>query len=388
MVVSKGGPGSLKRGLIVVEATALVLSFVLPAGVAQAFGGGSYIETKLASDVPGAAAALDPSLVNPWGLSHSPTGPWWISDNDAGSSSIYTGKGDVVAPAISIPAPDGTAHGGTPTGNVFNPVAATMPQAFAVKQGAVSGPSSFIFATEDGTIAGWNRSVNSASAVVAVNRSAATDTRGDVGAVYKGLAFGSSYGQNYIYATNFRFGTVEMFDQNFHLVKSFTDSRLAADCPLAGQCYAPFGIQTIRGQLYVTFALQGPDKHDDQAGAGHGFVDVFNADGTLQRRLIAGGQLNSPWGVALAPDSFGRFSDHLLVGNFGDGTINAYDVSSGNFDSKLKDQYGRAIQADGLWALAFGNDGAAGRQNELFFTAGLSDEAHGLFGKITAKRCW
>jgi uncharacterized protein (TIGR03118 family) len=342
-----------------------------------------YTKTNLASDTIGIAPTHDPKLVNPWGLSHSPTGPWWISDNNAGSSSIYTGTGTSVAPAVSIPSPTGGANAGTPTGNVFNKIAVTKPQAFVIKKSTAKGPSLFMFATEDGTIAGWNKDVDSSSAILAVNRSAATDAQGDVGAVYKGLAFGSHNGKQYIYATNFRFGTIEMFDENFNLVKSFTDPQLTSTCPVAGQCFAPFGIQDIHGELYVTFALQKPDKHDDQAGAGNGFVDVFSTDGKLQKELITQGNLNSPWGLALAPHDFGSFSNHLLVGNFGDGTISAYDLHSGKFDDKLESQSGGSIQVNGLWGLSFGNNGQAGKRNELFFTAGIGDETHGIFGKIT-----
>jgi uncharacterized protein (TIGR03118 family) len=173
-----------------------------------------------------------------------------------------------------------------------------------------------------------------------------------------------------------------MFDQHFQLVRSFTDPQLTSTCVSAGQCYAPFGIQNIHGQLYVTFALQNAAKHDDQAGAGKGFVDVFSTNGTLERRLIAHGNLNSPWGLAMAPHDFGRFSHDLLVGNFGDGTINAYNPFSGRLDGTMKDQHGMPITIDGLWALAFGNGSQAGQRDELFFTAGTGGEAHGLFGKI------
>src|SRR6266702_4256484 len=375
--------GVKKRSALFAGAIVFSLLFALPLSLASAFSGHFYTKSNLVSDTPGVAATLDPNLVNPWGLSHSPTGPWWISDNNAGTSAIYTGGGTAVAPAVSIPSPSGEESAGTPTGNVFNKVAVSKPQAFVVKQGSTEGPSNFMFATEDGTIAGWNKNVDSANAVIAVDRSAATDAQGDIGAVYKDLAFGSHGDQQYIYATNFRFGTVEMFDEHFNLVKSFTDPQIASTCPVQGQCYAPFGIQNIHGDLYVTFALQNSEKHDDQSGAGNGFVDVFRSDGTLQKRLIAHGSLNSPWGVALAPHDFGSASKHLLVGNFGDGTIDVYDTNTGGFDGQLKDQQGKPIQVDGLWGLAFGNNGQAGKKNELFFSAGIGDESHGVFGKIT-----
>lgn len=341
-----------------------------------------YTKTNLVSDSPGLATVTDPNLVNPWGLSQSPTGPWWISDNSSGGSSIYTGSGNSVRPSITIPSPSGGA--GAPTGNVFNKAAGVNPSAFSIREGTHVGSSTFLFATEDGTIAGWNGAVDNTKAIITVDRSETSDSQGDMGAVYKGLAFGAHSGRPFIYATNFRFGTIEMFDEHFSLVKSFTDPQLTAMCPAAGQCYAPFGIQNIHGKLFVTFALQQTGKHDDQAGAGNGFVDVFSTDGTLLKRLVTHGSLNSPWGLALAPRNFGMFSNDLLVGNFGDGTIHAYDIHTGALQGTLKDQMGNPVQTDGLWGLMFGNGDQAGKTNELFFTAGIGDESHGIFGKITA----
>ncbi len=232
-----------------------------------------------------------------------------------------------------------------------------------------SGPSFFIFATEDGTISGWNPNADLTHAILAVDRSTV-----GLGAVYKGLAIASNASGTFIYATNFRFGTVEMFDSSFNLVGSFTDPKLANTCPEPNQCYAPFGIQTINGNLYVTY--------DDVAGPAHGFVDVFDTSGNLIQRLISHGRLNSPWGLALAPVDFGLFSNALLVGNFGDGRINAYDLNTGEFLGQLRDQVNHPITIDDLWALRFGNDASAGLHNELFFTAGINDEADGLFGKL------
>jgi len=206
-----------------------------------------------------------------------------------------------------------------------------------------------------------------------------------VGAVYKGLAFGQSGGGDFIYATNFRFGTVEQFNANFHLVRSFTDSQLAHTCPLPNQCFAPFGIQNIGGNLYVTFALQDAQHHDDAHGPSRGFVDVFDTNGNLINRLISRGALNSPWGLALAPANFGQFSNDLLVGNFGNGRINAFDPNTGAFLGQLRNQKGLIISINGLWGLAFGNGATAGQTDELFFTAGINDEANGLFGKIESE---
>lgn len=389
----------VKRGsrrAVLAAGAMLSLAVLLPFGTAAAWTGGSYTKIPLVSDVPGMAPVTDPNLSNPWGLIHSKHGPWWISDNGSGMASIYTGAGQQAAPAISIPSPSGEANGGTPDGIVFNQNASQGwgndqdnqdNQSFPITQNGKTGNSTFMFATEDGTILGWNKDVDPTSAVVAVDRSTVTDPQGDVGAVYKGLAIADDEkGDTHIYATNFRFGTVEMFDDNFNLVKSFTDPQLASDCPLPNQCFAPFGIQNINGDVYVTFALQDSAKHDDQAGPGNGFVDVFSPKGRLEQRLIAHGNLNSPWGLALAPHNFGAASGDLLVGNFGDGTINAYDPDTGEFDLTIKDAQGNPIQTDGLWGIGFGNNGQAGRKNELFFTAGINDEANGLFGKIVVNK--
>jgi len=337
-------------------------------------GQGFYQQTNLVSDLPNVAKFQDPNLLNPWGLSHSPASPWWVSDNGAGVSTLYKGDGTAIPLVVTIPPPKGSPAGTTaaPTGNVFNGTSG-----FVVSTASGSGPSLFIFATEDGTISGWNPKADPTHAILEVDRSTV-----GAGAVYKGLAIASNASGTFIYATNFRFGTVEMFDSSFNLVGSFTDPQLANTCPEPNQCYAPFGIQTINGNLYVTFALQNAAKHDDVAGPAHGFVDVFDTSGNLIQRLISHGRLNSPWGLALAPADFGRFSNALLVGNFGDGRINAYDLNTGEFLGQLRDQANNPITIDDLWALRFGNDANAGQHNELFFTAGINDEADGLFGKL------
>src|SRR6266568_4193442 len=363
---------------VVISIAAMLLLLLVPvAAYAHAnTAPGLYQQTNLVSDLPG-AKVQDSNLVNPWGLSHSSTSPWWISDNGTGVSTLYDGNGTPVNPlspgasplVVTIPPPAGGTSS-APTGNVFNGTSG-----FVVTEGLLSGPSRFIFATEDGTISGWSPAVDTTHAILAVDRSTV-----GAGAVYKGLAIAG----NSIYATNFRFGTVEMFDSSFNLVGSFTDSKLANTCPLPNQCYAPFGIQNINGNLYVTFALQNAEKHDDVSGPAHGFVDVFDTSGNLIQRLILHGRLNSPWGLALAPADFGRFSNNLLVGNFGDGRINAYDLNTGEFFGQLRDQTNTPITIDDLWGLGFGNDMNAGKHNELFFTAGINDEADGLFGKITS----
>src|SRR6266516_3068204 len=358
---------------------ALVASVVVQARVTHAAGssasGNSYQQRNLVSDLPNVAKFQDPYLVNAWGLSHSPSGPWRISDNGTGLSTSYKSNGMGVPPVITIPPPSIT-PGATaaPTGNVFNSTSD-----FVVTEGSRSGPSLFIFATEDGTISGWNPSVDATHAILAVDNANVTS-----GPVYKGLALGHNSSGNFLFAANFRFGTVDVFNATFAKVSSFTDTQLATDCPLPNQCFAPFGIQNIGGNLFVTFALQNAAKHDDVAGPGNGFVDVFDTNGNLIRRFASQGTLNSPWGLALAPGHFGTFSGDVLVGNFGDGRINAFDPASGAFLGQLQDPHGNPITINGLWGLAFGNGGLAGDTNTLFFASGLNDEVDGLFGAISA----
>jgi uncharacterized protein (TIGR03118 family) len=356
-------------------ATTLLLLLLLPVAVG-AQSGGFYRQRNLVSDLPNVAKLQDPNLVNPWGLSHSPSGPWQVSDNGSGLSTQYKSNGMGLPPVVTIPLPGGAA-GCAPTGNVFNSTSN-----FVVTEGSKSGPSQFIFATEDGTISGWNPDVDLTRAILA----ASGVTLGQfTGAVYKGLALAQTSSGNFLYATNFRFGTVEQYDANFHLVRSFTVPDLNRQCnlnDLTNQCFAPFGIQNIGGNLFVTFALQKVGKHDDQAGPGNGFVDVFDTNGTFIGRFASQGKLNSPWGLALAPANFGKFSHDLLVGNFGDGRINAFDPSTGNLLGQLKDENDRPMTINGLWGLAFGNGDLAGDTNTLFFAAGLNDEVDGLFGSI------
>jgi uncharacterized protein (TIGR03118 family) len=283
-------------------------------------------------------------------------------------ATLYNGQGRAFPLAsplvVTIPSPT-AATGGTPTGLVFNP----STTAFAVTSGGKSGAAVFLFATEDGTILGWNPTVSPTSAVIAVDNSGS-------GAVYKGLAISSTSAGTFLFATNFHAGTVEMYDSTFKLVKSFTDPNVDAN-------FAPFGIQNIGGTLFVTFALQAlPDKINDQAGPGNGFVDTFAPDGTLMARIASHGTLNSPWGLAQAPSNFGLFSGDILVGNFGDGRINAFDTS-GNFKGQLFDPQGNPMTINRLWSLQFGTGAPNnGPTNWMFFTAGISDETHGLFGFI------
>ena len=332
----------------------------------------SFIQTDLISDVAMPGVTTDPNLVNPWGISSSPTSPFWISENNSGLTSVDSVTGGKVMinsiPAVTIPGPmPGTTS--SPTGQVFN----SFPTAFKLPGGA---PSSFLFATEDGTIAGWN---SGTQAVLAVNDSTnvgAGDAASMTGAVYKGLAIGMSASGPTLYAANFRHGTVDMFDSNFQAIKSFTDPTVPAG-------YAPFNVQVLGGKLYVTYAQQDAAKHDDVAGAGHGFVDAFDLNGNMLGRVGSGGTLDSPWGLALAPASFGALAGDLLVGNFGDGTINAFNPTTDQFMGQLTEA-GKPIAIDGLWSLVTGNGGAGGDPNTIYFSAGPASQTHGLFGSIIA----
>jgi uncharacterized protein (TIGR03118 family) len=381
---------------------------------------GNVLQTNLVSDLPGVAAVLDPNLVNPWGISESSGSPFWISDNNAGVTTLYNTQG-TPQPIVKtltqnfaiIPTPGhATDPTGTPTGTVFNTDLSAG--GFQVTNGTTSAAAVFLFDTEDGTLVGWNPGVNPAGsdpakagtfATIALNNSGNNLTENDplkqTGAVYKGLAIANAAtaifpsdtaSTTVIYAANFRSGQIEVYDPNFQRVTlpagAFSDPNLPAG-------YAPFDVQTLtnNGKVYVTYAKQNDAKHDDVAGPGHGFVDVYNLDGSPglakgQVRLISRGPLNSPWGLAIAPQGFAGItapnSDPvLLVGNFGDGLIHAFDATSGAFLTKLVDPDGEPIQIDGLWALKVGNGGNGGDANTAYFTAGLADETHGLFGSLS-----
>lgn len=323
----------------------------------------SYAVTNLVSDGSVSAPVTDANLVNPWGIATSPTGPFWVSNNGSGTSTLYNTTGAKIPLVVGIPAP------ANPTGIVFNGTSGD----FTVSAGGKIGTSAFVFANEGGTLAGWSPSVSLTQAVRAFD-----GTSLGIGAVYKGLAIGNSGGSNFLYATDFANGLVEQFNSSFKLVRSFTDPTVAAG-------YAPFGAQVIGSKLFVTYALQNAAKHDDVGGAGNGYVDIFNLDGTLSQRLVSqGGQINSPWGLALAPSTFGQYANDLLVGNFGDGTISAFDPTNGNFAGKLTGADGNPLVIEDLWGLIDGNGGAGGTTDKVYFTAGLADEAHGLFGSIAA----
>ena len=334
-----------------------------------------FQKTNLVSDIPGLAKFTDPDLVNAWGISEGPSTPFWISDNGTGVSTLYAVPGStppVTKQGLTVTIPGAvTGTKSAPTGQVFNNTLTGFDL-------GVAGKPLFLFDSEDGAISGWNPSLGT-TAAIAVNNSAS-------GAVYKGLAIDNSGGN--LYAANFNSGRIEKYDSSFTQVKTFTDPTLPAG-------YAPFDAKVIKdingnGVLYVTFALQDPDKHDDVAGLGNGFVDVFNLDGTLDMsfgvngRLISGGVLNSPWGLQIAPSSFGSFAGDLLVGNFGNGMINAFDPTTGAFAGTLDGTNGQPLSIDGLWALTVGNGAAGGSLNALYFTAGPNGESDGLFGSLTA----
>jgi uncharacterized protein (TIGR03118 family) len=308
------------------------------------------------ADQSGVAPVTDPDLVNPWGLASAPGGPLWAANNGTGTSTVYDNATFAkLALTVNIPAPGGGA--GAPTGTVFTSLNG---HDFMVNQGQASGHSIFLFATEDGTIVGWSPTVSQTQGVIAVDQSGQ-------GAVFKGLSLWSTPGLDRLYAADFINNRVDVFDGNFHQVGSFTDTSLPAG-------YAPFNVQVLNHQVYVTFAKQG-EGHDEAHGVGLGFVDVFNPAGHLVHRLVSNGPLNAPWGLTIAPPSFGKFAGALLVGNFGDGAVNAFDARTGAFLGQLKGPSG-PISIDGLWALRNGPDGA------VIFSSGPNDEANGLVGVI------
>jgi len=374
---------NIRRSVLALAALVALSALIALTGTARSAstdGGGiatrSYVQSNLVSDIPGLAAHTDPNLKNPWGTSVGPGSPIWVSDNHAGVTTLYDGAGNAQSLVVAIPAPLSAGAGavGAPTGQAFNTFDPSSSD-FVISQDGKSGPAFFLFATEDGTIAGWNPSVDKTHAIIAVDRSTATDGVGDVGANYKGLALVTMSSGKFIYATSFRFGRVDVFDSHFNLVNSFTD-------PTVPTGFAPFGIHNVGGKLYVTFAKQGPGKNDDDARPGNGFVDVFSPNGDLLQRLVSRGKLDSPWAVTLAPTTFGAFGGDILIGNFGNGRINAYDPTTGMFQGELSGPGGGPIAIDGLWGLRFAPATPGATPNTLFFTAGLNHEADGLFGTL------
>jgi uncharacterized protein (TIGR03118 family) len=340
------------------------------------------VQTNLVSDDTHFAPAQvqDPSLVNPWGLAATPTGEWWVANEGTGTSTLYkTSTSPVTLDSLVVSIPPGSTASaqGTPTGTVYN----TAGTGFDVSENGKTGSSVFLFDTVDGTISGWSPSVDSTNAIVGAT---------NPGAIYTGLAIATDRrGETLLYAADFGKGTIDVYNQNFQLVTNlrgnFTDPKLPAG-------YSPFNIQAINNRLYVEYA-PAADVLAGTAAPGEGAVDVYNADGQLQQRLVLSGDphINQPWAIAMAPSDFGTFSRDLVVGNFGDGTIDAFNPKNGHFVGELKNAKGRPIAITHLWGLAFGNGGAAGPKNTLYFTAGLTSHLapgdnpfHGLFGSLQA----
>ena len=399
---------SVYRFLVLV---ALLVASLLGAMSAQ----NGFVETDLvankspltdANGIVHTPVVPDTHLVNPWGVGESTGSPFWISDNNAGVSTLYRVTATVPvatqALVVSIPTPgDPLGNSGTPTGLVFN-INGGATGGFKVSGVNASGnPASasaaFLFSTEDGTILGWNPGVNPVGfdpvrdkaragtfAIIAVDNS--TNPNAANGAVYKGLAIATdSSGRTLLYATNFRSGKVEVYDNTFSTPSnpSLPDNAFAD--PKLKKGYAPFNVVPVNGKLFVTYAVQDETKHDDLAGMSHGIVDTYNLDGSGLERFAQHGQLNSPWGVAVAPASFGQFAGDILIGNFGNGHINVYSPD-GEFVDKLRDPNGQAIVIDGLWTLRVGNGGAGGLTNTVYFTAGPNGESDGLFGSLAPQQ--
>jgi uncharacterized protein (TIGR03118 family) len=323
----------------------------------------SYLQHNLVSDVPGLADHTDPvpNLVNPWGIAFNPNAFVWVSDNGTGVATLYDGQGNANPLVVTIPTASGTGTG-VPTGITFN-----SSGDFAVGPGL---PSHFLFATEDGVIAAWS---SGTQAVKMVPAAGAITT-----AVYKGIAIAGNGSAHFLYAADFHNKRIDVFDAAFKPVTApggFVDPGVPAS-------FGPFNIMNIQGDLYVAYAMKETTGNDEVAGAGLGFVDVFDADGFLLRRVATRGALNAPWGMALAPTAFGKFGNSLLVGNFGDGMINAYDLKNGTPLGQLRTPSNQVLQIDGLWGIAFGNGVLDQPTDVLFFAAGPNDESHGLYGFI------
>jgi uncharacterized protein (TIGR03118 family) len=352
---------SLARGRVV---GLVLLALALGVSVAGANGSSSLVAYNvypLVSDSSAVAAPLaDASLVNGWGLSASATSPWWTSNNKTNTSTLYTGVGSKNALTVSVP--------GGPTGTVANSNA----NAFVVSQGSASGSARFLFDTQAGTIMGWTPTVNGTAAVTAVDNSSK-------GAVYDGLAILNDR----LYAADFHNARIDSFDSSFKpLSLPFADKNIPKG-------WAPFNIQALNGRLFVAYAQQDKAKKNSVAGGGLGYVDEFTPDGVLVGRVASKGNsnapLNAPWGLAMAPASFGAYSGDLLVGNFGNGRISAYQQRSDGkwvYKGQLRVANGTPITIDGLWAIAFGNGASAGSTSNLYFLAGPTGQSHGLYGFI------
>ncbi len=332
----------------------------------------AYSLTALVADTAGMAANTDANLVNAWGLSIAAapaTNPAWLANNGTQTSTLYNGNGTPIPLVVNTPA------GFDPTGIVFN----SSSTDFVVTSGS-SASALFIFDGEAGMIAGWAPSVDLMHTVTMYSDAG--------GAVYKGLAIASNGGAMFLYAADFHNAKIDVFDTHFAKQTTSASAFTFSD-PSIPAGYAPFGIQAINNgaggatQIYVTYAQQqAPANHDNVSGAGLGYVDIYDTNGKLIKQLVAGGWLNAPWGLALAPADFGTLSNALLVGNFGDGKVNGYDPATGAYIGAVSNSTGAAIATPGLWGIAFGNDAQNQPHNTLFFAAGTNDEANGLYGRI------
>jgi uncharacterized protein (TIGR03118 family) len=363
-----------RRFLTMMAAAAVIAS--APLSRAEANG---FKQTNLVSDGSVTAKTTDPDLVNPWGVAFFPGGPFWVSDNAAspkGVSTLYDGIGDKVPLTVTIPAPTADTGAGAPgpSGMVWN----GNPMAFAV--GATGVPAAaalFMWATEDGTIAAWQPGFGTSGTSTAVT--VVPNNNLTTGPVYKGLAIGNNSRGLFLYATDFRAGKIAAWNSAFAADPTLDAAFIDHTIPSS---FAPFGIQNINGQLWVTYAKQDAAKHDPVTGAGRGFVDVFDTDGNLLRQFATRGVLNAPWGVVLAPAHFGEFGNAILIGNFGDGKISAWNLRNRNFIDWMRDDQGKVIKLGTLWTLVFGN-GLTSSPQTLYFTTGLEAEMHGLFGTLT-----
>jgi len=348
----------MPRMWIAILGLIFALSASTPGALAQS---NSYKQTNLSSDTAGLAPNVDPNLVNPWGIAYFPNNPFWISDNNSGFTTLYNASG-MNAGSFAVPHSAANTGLSTPTGIVANTTGAGF---------AVNGkPGLFIFDSEDGAISAWN---GSDPVTIEVDNS-------QMGAVYKGLALITNGSGSFLLAANFNSGAVEVYDNLFHaahLAGSFTDPNLPSG-------FAPFGIHVVNSQVLVTYAMQDQAKHDPIHQAGAGYVDLFDMNGNFVQRLISQGNLNAPWGAVIPPAGFGAFGGKLLVGNFGDGTINAFDPAAGTFIDQMKDSTAAPITNASLWDMVFGGGGTSGDPNTLYITAGLANEQHGLFAAITA----
>lgn len=354
---------SLGIRTLVPRLSALALLAATPA----LFAATPYAITNLVSDIPGVGTFTDANLVNAWGLAAPPTGPWWVNGNGTGVSLVYDGTGSAgTTPLIvAVQPPSGASPPSSPTGIVFNPTTD-----FSVTPG---NPAIFIFATEGGTINAWNPNVLPLHAVAKVDNSSS-------GAIYKGLTLGSLHNSNVIYAANFHAATIEVYNTNFVSVALPTSAFID---PMVPAGYAPFNVQNIGGLIYVAYAKQDDLAEDDVPGPGFGYVTIYKPDGTLVRRLQHGSWMNAPWAMVQASATFGDLSGKILLGNFGSGSISAFDPNTGALTNIMRNSSGTAVVIRGLWGLGFGNDGPAGSSSTLYFAAGIRQENHGLFGTLT-----